>query len=369
MTTISMKVPDDAEPGDFLTFVAQGQEMEIQVPVGSNPGDVLQIQVNNSATSSSGDKQDQDTHRQDNVLTNFDLGQGKILELSSELPADMQEFNDDDDDEETDGTYAVPWSSGIELAKRWNDIFEFLVDDDDDFRPKRILELGSGLGLLGMSFAAKNPKLANSTNNSSSKDTTLIRLTDLPSAMPLLMYNIERNRALLPTTLQLQARPLRWTIEPNTTAINNNASEPPFDCILGSDLLYNVEYIPHLVATVKRHLHPTRGVMILAVRWRKPALEREFFHETGLEWTLLPSTTTSGSCPLSWKDFGDPSNTQSNLYFHQTQISVQGKPKAVADITEDETKQFTTDEFEAWERAHIQIYIGKPPKKPPTISS
>jgi hypothetical protein len=133
--------------------------------------------------------------------------------------------------------------------------------------------------------------------------------------------------------------------------------------------LYNVEYIPHLVATVKRHLHPTRGVMILAVRWRKPALEREFFQDTGLEWTLLPSTTTSGSCPLSWKDFGDPSNTQSNLYFHQTQISVQGKPKAVADITEDETKQFTTDEFEAWERAHIQIYIGKPPKQPPIISS
>jgi predicted nicotinamide N-methyase len=321
MTTISMQLPDDAEPGDVLTFSVQGQPMEIIVPVGSKAGDILEIQVD------SNERTDDDT---EDLITKLDLGEGRILELSSELPkeVELEEMND-----ENDGTYALPWWSGIEMARRWNE-FEL------DVAPRRVLELGSGLGLVGMSFAAKRL----------SKDATIL-LTDLPSAMQLLNHNIERNESLFPC--KLHARPLRWAIEDDD---NDNHNMPPYDCILGSDLLYNVEMVPPLVATIKRLLHPTRGVFLLGVRWRKPELERDFFRDTGLDWTLLPS---SSGCQLSWQEFGNPSNEKSNLYFHQTQISIQGKPKALADITDEETKQLSTVEFEAWERAHIQIYIGK----------
>jgi hypothetical protein len=44
-----------------------------------------------------------------------------------------------------------------------------------------------------------------------------------------------------------------------------------FHLIIGSDLLYNTQesYDP-LVATIKRHLCHKRGIILLAVRWRKP---------------------------------------------------------------------------------------------------
>jgi hypothetical protein len=185
-----------------------------------------------------------------------------------------------------------------------------------------------------------------------------VALSDLPSALPLLQHNLERNEALLPS--QLHARALTWTKDGS----NATRTERPYDCILGSDLLYNLEMIPALVATVCRCLHPTKGVFVLAVRWRKPDLERQFFQDAQLDWTLLiPSDGSSSYCPLSWQDFGNPSCEASNKYFHQTQISINGKPTSLVDITEEETKKLTTAEFEVWERAHIQIYVGKPKKK------
>ena len=324
MKTISLQVPEGAEEGDALTFVVDGQEMEVPVPFGTKVGDMLEIQVD------SNERRDDEN----DLITKVDLGSGRILELSSELPKDAADENNDDD-KECDGTHALPWAAGFEIARRMDEI-------DLDYKPKRVLELGSGLGLFGMAYALKQL----------GKDaTSTIVLTDLPSAMPLLQYNIEQNKPILPS--KLHARSLRWAEE------SSAPNEPPYDCIIGSDLLYNIEMIPALVATIRRLLHPTRGVVLLAARWRKPELERDFFRDSGLEWTLLPSST----CQLSWEDWGNPAIEASNLYFRQTMISIQGNPKALADITEEETTKLSTLEFEAWEQAHIQLYVGKIPAK------
>jgi predicted nicotinamide N-methyase len=339
MRTVSLQVPEDAVPGDSLSFSVDGQEMEMLIPTGSEPGDILQIQV--------GANDDDETNNnhgdsKEDTITKLDLGGERILEFSSELPAGYcDDEKNNDNDENNDGTYALPWRSAKEIAKRWKEIRESLVSSP----PKRVLELGAGLGLVGMSFAI----------DGLSGEGADIILTDLPIALPLLNHNIECNKSLLPPNLC--ARPLRWSLERHENDWTN--TEPPFDCILGSDLLYNVEYIPHLVATLKRLLHPTRGVVILAARWRKPELERDFFRDMDLDWTLIPSADSGCCCNLSWQEFGDPSSAESNKYFHQTQISIKGKPKSLADITEEEAQNLTTAEFEAWERGYIQIYLGK----------
>ncbi|KAI2511472.1 lysine N-methyltransferase [Fragilaria crotonensis] len=324
MKTLTLQVPDNAEEGDTLTFVVNGQELEVPVPYGSKPGDVLEIQVADNERDDDGD----------DLITKVDLGGGIILELNSEIPNDVapEESADFDlDDDDCDGTHALPWAAGFEIARRLNEI-------DFDVHPKRVLELGSGLGLFGMAFAIKQL----------GKDGSLM-LTDMPSAMPLLLYNLERNKDILPS--KVRARSLTWREE------SEPPTEPPYDCIIGSDLLYNVKAIPSLVATVRRLLHPTKGTVILAARWRKPELEREFFRNSGLEWTLL----SSSSCQLSWEEWGNPSVEASNLYFQQTMILIQDRPKALADITEEETRNLSILEFEAWEQAHIQLYVGKVP--------
>ena len=317
--TVTLQIPDDAEEGDLLTFLVDGQELEVKIPIGSQVGDILEIQVGDN------EREEDDVN---DLITWADLGDGVMLELNSELPDD--DGTKKDDAESCDGTHALPWAAGFEIVRRLHDI-------DFDVAPKRVLELGSGLGLVGMAFSLL--KLGSQS---------LIVLTDVPSAMPLLMYNMERNKDIL-TGQSIHAQPLLWSV--NECPLD----EEPYDFILGSDLLYNTEMIPSLVSTIQRYLHSTKGVVVMAVRWRKPELEREFFRSTGLQWALLPSS----SCQLSWEDWGNPNVDASNLYFQQTLISVQGTQKPLADITEEETKLLSTIEFEAWEQAHIQIYIGK----------
>lgn len=365
---ISLTIPEGAEAGDVLTFVVNGQELEIPVPIGSQPGDVLQLQIgsNNSTTDNNEEEEDaegnvatENSQTENDLLTKLDLGNGRLLELSSQLPKELQDAMRNDatptsgqNDTVDDGTYALPWQSGKELSKLWDEI------PFGQHMPKRIIELGSGaLGLVGLSFAVSlQEKLleANST----------VLLTDVQSAMPLLNYNLEQNHhpLLLQDGLTVEAKPLQWTMDRPDGDGEVGSNEPHYDCILGSDLLYNEKFIPHLVATTRRLLHPTHGVFILAVRWRKPDLEREFFRESGLEWELIQPSSGALSCPLDWSAFGDPTNDKSNLYFHQTQISVKGSPKALADITEEESGKLLADEFEAWDRAHIQIYVGRQSK-------
>ena len=269
-----------------------------------------------------------------------------------------------------DGTHSLPWQSGIEMAQNWQILGEAILQHGIPPR-KRILELGSGLGLVGISFAAAFSKdsISGSNNNNFSSilgDNATITLTDLPAAIPLLNFNVEQNRSVLSRSTTLTTHALPWSMERLDDDYHPLSKEPPFDCVLGSDLLYNIEYIPHLVATLKRVLHPIRGIVLLAVRWRKPDLERVFFRDSGLDWQLLLPlpplvvVSTTPCCQLSWKEFGDASNEASNTYFYQTQISVNGKLQALADITEEQANNLPPEEYLAWERSFIQIYLGRP---------
>lgn len=352
--TISIQVPEGIDNGDVLTFKIQGQDMEIALPDGVKPGDVLNLQVSQNIV---GEKDEKREESNQESLFSFELESRIVLELSTHLPAgiEVSSQNYDTHDAANDGTFSFPWQSGIELAKMWKDIIT-LLQAKDSFRPRRVLELGSGLGLVGMSFAHA---LLRSEEDLDYKERRKIILTDLPTAIPLLEYNLQQNQHLFSKNL-LDVEPLRWSLENPLDQVSggNSSHEQPYDCIIASDVLYNEQYIPELVSTTKRLLHPTKGIFILAVRWRKPEMERDFFRGSGLEWELVDNVRCC--CPLDWKIFGDPCNAQSNTYFHQTQIMKNGTPKSLGDITQEESEtEFSSEEFEAWECSYIQIYIGR----------
>lgn len=410
ISVLSIQIPEDAEPGDTLQFESNGQLLELVVPVGSVPGDVLEIQIGSNSTGDTPHNHN-NTQNETHNVTIIDIGNGLTVEFVSQLPDDYhvqsttgcttsEEDYDDgknntrsdnhNKDNDNDGTFALPWQSGIELASHWRDISKILLEMGIHSK-RRILELGSGLGVVGVSLAMTRTVRVGSddddhhhgSSNEQSyhplitKEAAVI-LTDLPAAMPLLEFNVEQHQNKLsspssPSSSMLSTRPLRWKLEHEADHVDVRAfaNEPPFDMIVGSDLLYNTEYIPQLIATMKRFLHPTRGIVVLAVRWRKPELERIFFKVSGLDWQLLvpkqpPDGTTHTNewyqyCSLlSWNEFGDPSNQASNRYFHQTQISVNGQPQSLANITEEQAQGLPPEEFLAWERSFIQFYLGKP---------
>ena len=187
--------------------------------------------------------------------------------------------------------------------------------------------------------------------------------------------------------------------------------EQTYDWIIGSDLLYNIKQIPALIQTIDQLLHIQHGCILLIVRWRKPDLEYEFFNYTtnnstmqcNLDWTLVFPTSSSSSsssssaafpCTLDWTKMGNPLCEESNEYFgHNVQISISGHNmnsnessflmatddtknnnqqqqqqqynetkqtcKVLADITEEDVQYMTEVEYNAWERAHIQVYKGQ----------
>lgn len=355
MTTISIQIPEGAEPGDTLEFQANGQSLELLVPMGSEPGDVLEIQV--SASDDKHEKMDETNDFKNSGVIAIDIvGTYNRLELVSSLPLDhpaRSDSNIDDGsshDQKSDGTFALPWQSGVLLAESWKDIFGFLEKKNMP-RTKRIVELGAGLGVVGISLAAAMTGSGNLIAHNSE-----IFLTDLPDALPVLAFNVEHNRSLLPSTAKIHLEPLRWELE---SVDIPSSMKTPYDLIVGSDILYNVEQLPSLVATMRRLLHPIRGVVILAVRWRKPELEREFFRTSGLIWELISSSPST--CPLSWRDFGNPKCEESNKFFHQTQVSLQkeGKPVSIGDISEEDAKNLPKEAFSAWEKSFIQFYFGR----------
>lgn len=420
--TVSIPIPANAEPGDTLSFEIDGTELELVVPLGCQPGDVLQVQLAETASptcsedddsvqgsandeTNNGNMKDDGSIKDDDdqeeakskITIRLSSGQNLILatdELSSRTTIDYATTtntfpNDSSREEENmtcDGTHAMAWHSGnwlVECLSRcdaWRDkLYQEVVHsrgDDEQDDTMTVLELGSGLGALGLVFGFE--VLGNQVSHVSSRPALIrIVLTDVPTAIPLLQRNVDQNQHLFPTHIQLSAQPLMWTtqhIPPSNVKPQDEpiTSSHHYDWIIGSDLLYNTESIPALVETMGRCLHPTRGSILLAVRWRKPELERVFFQQTSdrfaWEWKLLlppDDDHVTAICPLSWEEFGNAECERSNRYFHSTCIAVHesngsNNIKAIGEISVADVEAMSDEAFQTWERAHVQFYLGRP---------
>ena len=400
MACITIQVPPNAEPGvDSLTFQYQGQELEILVPQDAKEGDVLQIQVgdddaaatdNESAADDGNDNAQNDEQERPrssllDELGGVDEDGAKTSELDIAKPkhtAKKETVNDDistvsignnivlqllesisNTKGEGDGTNAMVWSSGIVLAQALtcDAGIEYIQQITNAFTAKKdtkqsmnCLELGSGLGACGLALAH---------TLSQCKVDARILLTDRgDSPVKLLNENIQKNKDVFTTdtdSISVEAKSLNW---------GQAIPSEKFHIILGSDLLYNTNesYNP-LLTTIEYNLH-TEGRVILAVRWRKPDLEKRFFEKAlamGLEFVLwseildTPEFRTRCPCRLKWKQYGDPECQKFKEYFYETMVTVSNDQKPLAEIEECDMENMTEDEYNRFEESQIQVYIGQ----------
>ncbi|KAI9907064.1 hypothetical protein PsorP6_003428 [Peronosclerospora sorghi] len=133
--------------------------------------------------------------------------------------------------QEKQGQQAKVWDCALVLAK-------VLANDalfpQDFFLNKRVIELGCGIGVPGLTAASLGAKE--------------VLLTDMPMSIPWIQVNIDRNQALHYISDNIHAKGLMW---------GEQHVLLPFDVILCSDLLYgHLDISEKLVQTIVQLSHP-----------------------------------------------------------------------------------------------------------------
>ena len=140
---------------------------------------------------------------------------------------------------ETELDFLCDWSVGIggSLWTNGHLLVDHLQRRASYYAPlcheKRILEVGSGTGLVGLALTACfAPKE--------------VVLTDLSSHLNVLQTNVGGNVAVLPKSSQIKVAELEW----GKTSMDVKGI---FDVIVGTDVAYAEELYAPLIATLKTH--------------------------------------------------------------------------------------------------------------------
>ena len=159
-----------------------------------------------------------------------------------------------------DSTAFTVWDGGILLADYLQAVPEETV------RGKRVLELGSGLGLAGLTAAVLGAKC--------------VLLTDLPDVIPLLSQNAMTNRMMWQAAgcSNVTCAALDW-FNPNPLPVpldtegNASASFPgSWDVILLADCVWTLDLVNPLIQTLKALIKQTRtaaGELQLLVSYQR----------------------------------------------------------------------------------------------------
>ncbi|KAJ4983847.1 UPF0665 family protein c [Stagonosporopsis vannaccii] len=157
-----------------------------------------------------------------------------------------------------------------------------------------ILELGTGCGIVGTTFASLIPNCH-------------VTLTDLPEVHDIVARNTSSEVVELATGSRLSFEELDWDAElPAWLADSQNTK---LDLVLAADCTYNSDSSPALVNTLKRlaAVH-SNLVVAIAMKMRHDS-ERVFFHlmdDAGFEETAL----------LEWPLPGDVAPGEEKVYLH-----------------------------------------------------
>ena len=108
----------------------------------------------------------------------------------------------------------------------------------------RILELGSGCGIVGLEVA----ELCSASD---------VLLTDLPAAMDILTHNVERAK-FIPSRSKIATAVLDWD-EPLLEMVKKQR----FDLVIVSDCTYNPDSVPVLVKTLSAITETSSDALIL----------------------------------------------------------------------------------------------------------
>ena len=378
MRTITLVVPEGACPGDSLSFSVDGDEVDFELPPGSSAGDTLQVSVG------AGGEGEAEAECEGEVAG----------EVEGDADADADADADGEADAEGAAIHSEAWPMGLRMAAVVADgrvaPHLFGAEAGSGAAPLRVLELGSGLGTVGMAAAAALAGLqpAGGSGSGSGSGTVAeaeaeVVLTDLASAVPLLRSRVESGgwTARAGGRIELRAVALEWGQR------GSEAGGARYDVILGSDLLYGPEAsYPLLVGTIESMLargSPAgrAGRVVLGTRWRQPAKERTFFElaaRRGIDFVLLgdwlaerlpPDLTGDTGCDdlfrgmpsLPWSSYGDMEDQAFAAYLSNTKVSVGGNENAVSlyDLSESDMANMKDDEHSAFEITQMQIYVGR----------
>ncbi|KAI2449912.1 hypothetical protein LOY86_005403 [Ophidiomyces ophidiicola] len=143
------------------------------------------------------------------------------------------------------------WVSSYLLARRLH-TFRLpqpsLLPLGHDKQLLRVLELGAGTGLVGLSFASLWG--ANST----------VHLTDLPEIVPNLSHNVSMNKdIMLSTGASVTTGVLDWSLKKGMDIGN----QEKYQVILAADPLYSSEHLRWLTQTIQRWLSTDKGARVV----------------------------------------------------------------------------------------------------------
>ncbi|EFJ17374.1 hypothetical protein SELMODRAFT_114854, partial [Selaginella moellendorffii] len=125
---------------------------------------------------------------------------------------------------------------------------------------KRAIELGAGCGVAGLAMALMGCNVV---------------LTDQVEVLPLLLKNVERNVARIKLASvtstsesvgNVSVAELDWGNSCHIAAL-----EPPFDFIIGTDVVYAAQHLEPLLTTILSLCGP-RATVVLAYEFRSPEL-------------------------------------------------------------------------------------------------
>jgi len=141
------------------------------------------------------------------------------------------------------GIRIYPHHNDVGVAKVWEAgacLAEYLIQDSDCVRGRRVIELGAGVGLTGLIAAAIGAESVHMTDYT---DATLENLS----------YNVSINNKWLEDrgidTNVVSIGHLEWG-----EYAEHDCCSHPADVLIAADVVYTVECIPDLVATVNKFL-------------------------------------------------------------------------------------------------------------------
>ncbi|ETW08061.1 hypothetical protein H310_02428 [Aphanomyces invadans] len=138
----------------------------------------------------------------------------------------------------------------------------------------RAIELGAGIGLVGMVLAALG--------------CMEVTLTDQPYCIPLLAKNVEANFGDTVSVVRPRVKALQWG------QLVDDEMERKMDLIVASDVLYNASVFPDLIHTLDALANPTTQIF-LCYEPRIPTQEASFFAQLEAAGFTLQSITFSST--------------------------------------------------------------------------
>lgn len=172
------------------------------------------------------------------------LARGPVLHHNPEggLPTDA------------DGTCRRLWPTSLVLAN-------YLCDNPALVRGKRVVELGSGSGAVGLVCAALGA--------------TLVVLTDMPEALPLISENAERNASVHTCAVSVSA--CAWGERAHIDAL---LAASQFDVVLCCDVVYrNPPEVLEALARTQHELCAAGGVVLLGYEFRGDLIDDLVYFE------------------------------------------------------------------------------------------